>query len=174
VPLGPSLGALYSAIGKVLRDNDIYFSSYFWDSYKRNFMSNLRLWLIELITITILFVDFQYFYLNMPQKGIHIVFAVLLVISAVIGLYAFSINSRFELKLKDLLILSIYYMIKKLPITILKVAAIALGYYMLKQVSIVFVFFIPSVICIIFYYYDKIIFSEIDSNYLSQNENGAK
>lgn len=174
VPLGPSLGALYSAIGKIIREKDIYFSSYFWNSYKKNFVSNLKLWLIELIIITILFIDFQYFYLNMPQKGIHIIFAILIIVSLVIGFYAFSINSRFEIKLKDLLLLSLYYMIKKFPLTILKIAVIALGYYILKYASIVFLIFMPSMICIIFFYYDKIMFSELESKFLSSNNNVVK
>ena len=83
IPLGPSLGALYSTIGKIIREKDIYFSSYFWSSYKNNFVSYLKLWLIELIIITVLFIDFQYFYFNMPEKGIHIIFIVLIVISLV-------------------------------------------------------------------------------------------
>lgn len=174
VPLGPSLGALYSTMSKIIRENDMFFSSYFWNSYKKNFVSNLKLWLIELIPITILFIDFQYFYLNMPEKGIHIIFAVLIIILLVIGLYAFSINSRFEIKLKDLLLLSLYYMIKKFPITILKIAVIAFGYYILKIISIFFIIFMPSIICIVFYYYDRMIFSELEIRFLSSNKNGVK
>ena len=167
IPLGPSLGALYSTIGKIVREKDIYFSSFFWSSYKRNFVSYLKLWLIELITITILFIDFQYFNLHMPEKGIHIIFLSLILISLVIGLYAFPINSRFEIKLKDLLILSMYYMIKKFPLTILKIAVILLTYYLAKNISIVFLIFMPSIICFIFFYYDKSIFIELENKFLS-------
>lgn len=170
IPLGPSLGALYSTIGKVIREKDIYFSSYFWSTYKNNFISNLKLWMAELILITILFIDFQYFYLHSPGNGIYIVFIVLIVISSIVGFYSFAINSRFELKLKDLLVLSLYYTIKKFPITILKVAFIVLGYFVLKNVSIVFISFIPTVACIIFYFYDRAIFTELESKFLSTNE----
>ena len=169
IPLGPSLGAVYSTIGKIIREKDIYFSSYFWSSYKKNFVSYLKLWLIELILLTILFIDFEYFYLNMPQKGIHIIFVVLIIISIVIGLYSFSINSRFELKLKDLFILSIYYMIKKFPITILKIAVIVLAYYLLKNTSIIFLIFLPTIICFIFFYYDKKIFIELEDKFVDSH-----
>lgn len=169
IPLGPSLGALYSTIGKIIREKDIYFSSYFWSSYKNNFVSYLKLWLIELILLAILFIDFQYFYLNMPQKGIHIIFALLIIISMVIGFYSFSINSRFELKLKDLFILSIYYMIKKFPTTILKTAVIVLAYYLLKYTSIIFLIFLPTIICFIFFYYDKKIFIELENKFIDSN-----
>jgi len=171
IPLGPSLGALYSTIGKIIREKDIYFSSYFWSSYKNNFVSYLKLWLIELILLTILSIDFQYFYLNMPEKGIHIIFVVLIIISLVIGFYTFPINSRFEIKLKDLFIISIYYMIKKIPTTILKIAVIILTYYLSNKISIIFLIFIPNIICFIFFYYDKSIFTELETKFLSSDSN---
>ncbi|BCZ45134.1 hypothetical protein psyc5s11_12010 [Clostridium gelidum] len=171
IPLGPSLGALYSTIGKIIREKDIYFSSYFWSSYKNNFVSYLKLWLIEIILLTILFIDFQYFYLNMPEKGIHIIFVVLIIISLVIGFYTFPINSRFEIKLKDLFIISIYYMIKKFPTTILKIAVIILIYYLSNKISIIFLIFIPNIICFIFFYYDKSIFTELETKFLSSDSN---
>ncbi|MVX63980.1 DUF624 domain-containing protein [Clostridium chromiireducens] len=171
IPLGPSLGALYSTIGKIIREKDIYFSSVFWNSYKKNFLSNLKLWLTELILITIFFIDFRYFYVNMPQTGIHIIIALLMIILLVAGLYAFSINSRFELKLKDLLMLSLYFMIKKFPTTILKIIVLALAYYLLKSTSIVFLIFVPSIVCTIFTYYDKNIFLEIENKITSSAQN---
>lgn len=171
IPLGPSLGALYSTVGKIIREKDIYFSSYFWSSYKNNFVSYLKLWLIELILLTILFIDFQYFYLNMPEKGIHIIFIVLIIISLVIGFYTFSINSRFEIKLKDLYIISMYYMIKKFPTTILKIAVIILTYYLSNKISVIFLIFIPNIICFVFFYYDKKIFAELETKFLSSDSN---
>ena len=174
IPFGPSLGALYSTIGKIIREKDIYFSSVFWNSYKKNFLSNLKLWLTELILITIFFIDFRYFYVNMPQTGIHIIIASLIVILLVAGLYAFSINSRFELKLKDLIILSLYFMIKKFPTTILKVIVLALAYYLLKSVSIVFLIFVPSIVCTIFTYYDKDIFREVENKFRSHVQDHLK
>ncbi|NMF07513.1 YesL family protein [Clostridium beijerinckii] len=174
IPFGPSLGALYSTIGKIIREKDIYFSSVFWNSYKKNFLSNLKLWLTELILITIFFIDFRYFYVNMPQTGIHIIIASLIVILLVAGLYAFSINSRFELKLKDLIILSLYFMIKKFPTTILKVIVLALAYYLLKSVSIVFLIFVPSIVCTIFTYYNKDIFREVENKFRSHVQDHLK
>lgn len=166
IPLGPSLGALYSTIGKIIRERDIYFSSVFWNSYKKNFLSNLKLWLTELILLTILFVDFKYFYENMPQTGIHIIVASFIAIVLVSGLYAFSINSRFEIKLKDLIMLSLYIMIKKFPTTVVKIVVLILAYYLLKSFSIVVLIFIPSIICTIFTYYDKSIFLEIENKFI--------
>ncbi len=169
IPLGPSLGALYCIIGKTIREKDIYFSSYFWSYYKNNFVSYLKLWLVELVTITILFIDFRYFYFNMPQKDIHIIFILLIIISLIIGLYAFPINSRFQIKFKDLLALSLYYMVKKFQITILKFAIIVLAYYLLKHISIVFIIFAPSIICFILLYYDKNMLTELEHKFIASD-----
>jgi uncharacterized membrane protein YesL len=103
----------------------------------------------------------------MPEKGIHIIFIGLMIISLIIGLYAFAINSRFEIKLKDLFLLSMYYMIKKFQITILKIVVIIVAYYLSKNILIAFWIFIPSIICFIFFYYDKSIFKELETKFLS-------
>lgn len=171
IPLGPSLGTLYSTISKLLREKDIYFSSYFWNTYKKNFVSFLKLWMVELIILTILFIDFQYFYLHMPQTGIYFVFVVLMAITLLIGLYAFPIASRFEVKLKDVFILSIYYAIKKFPITILKAIVIFLIYYLSKNLSILFLIFTPSIICSIFYFYDRNLLKELEDKFVACDNN---
>ncbi|WP_234124689.1 DUF624 domain-containing protein [Clostridium hydrogenum] len=167
IPLGPSLGALYSTNGKLLREKDIEFSSYFWNSYKNNFVSHLKPWLIELTTITLLLID----YYQIPQSGFRIVFAILLVIIFLLSLFTLAINSIFQLKLKDLFMVSLYYMIKKLPITILKIIIIGLAYALCKNIPIISLVFIPSILFFIFYYYDKIIFIELKNRSLSSSNN---
>ena len=67
IPFGPALGALYSTMAEIVREKDISFTSYFFNSYKTQFKSNFKLWFVELLLLTIFFVDFQYFYLNMSS-----------------------------------------------------------------------------------------------------------
>ena len=165
IPLGPSLNALYSSIGKILSERDIYFSSHFWSFYKNNFLSTLKLWLIQLIILAILFIDFQYFYLNAPENNIHIIFAALIAILILISFYALPINSKFHIKLKDLYILSIYYMLRKLPVTLLKVGTLVLTYYLANNISLLFLIFMPNVVCFVFFIYDRYIFKEIEDKF---------
>ena len=61
IPLGPSIGALYSVIHKSLREKDMFFSSQYFKVYKNNFLNNLKLWTILLSLFIILFMDFQFF-----------------------------------------------------------------------------------------------------------------
>lgn len=168
IPFGLALGALYSSMGEIIREKDICFSSYFFKTYKSNFKSNLKLWLTELILLTIFFIDFQYFYLKIPSLGIHIIFIILAIFVLILGLYAFPINCRFNLKFKDLIALSFYYSIKKFHITLLKVIVISLAFFLVSKIHAILVLFIPSILCFILTIYDKPIFIELEEKYLSQ------
>lgn len=162
LPLGPSLSALSASTSEILREKSISFSSYFFKSYKDNFVSSLKLWLIILLMLALMFVDFQYFFLNIPRYGIHIIFEILAVYIALLSLYAIPINSRFEMKTKDIFILSSYYIIKKLPITILKATILVGSFYLVSNTSSLFIIVLPSIISFIFSFYDSIIFTDIE------------
>lgn len=171
IPLGPSLGALYSANAKLMREKDISFSSYFWSSYKNNFLSNLKPWIIELTLFTLLIVD----YYRMLNSSFRMVFAVLLIITLLLTSYTLAINSRFKLKLKDLFIVSLYYMIKKLSITVIKIIVFVIAYLLCNKVSISTILtFVPSIICFIFGYYDKSIFVELENKLPKYNTHSYK
>ncbi len=169
IPFGLALGALYSTMGEIIREKDISFSSYFFKSYKDNFKSNLKLWFLELILLTIFFVDYQYFYLNMPTKGLHLIFLILGIFVLILGLYAFPINCRFSIKLKDLIVLSFYYSIKRFHITLLKIAITLLAFFIVSKIHAILVLFIPSILCYLLTMYDKPIFTELEKRFLSQN-----
>ena len=170
IPFGPSLGALYSTMGEIIREKDISFSSYFFKAYKNNFKSNLKLWLLELILLTIFFIDYQYFYLNMTDKGFHIIFVILGIFILILGLYAFPINCRFNVKLKDLLVLSFYYSIKRFHITLLKIVITLVAVFIVSKIHAILVLFIPSILCYLLTMYDKAIFIELEQRFLSQNK----
>lgn len=165
IPLGPALGALYCTMGKVVREKEL-FSSYYWKSYKNNFLSFLKIWMFFLIIICILLFDFRYFYLNSSSSKLHWLFMILAILFSLLGTYAFSINSRFKITFKNLVILSISYMFKNFGTTILKFVVILVAYYLTKYLSIGFLMFIPGIICILFYYYDKSMLNEIEEKYI--------
>ncbi len=171
IPAGPSLGALYSMTGKSLREKDMFFASHFSKYYKLNFKSNLKIWLCILSISFILFIDFQYFYINKTSSGLYILFVILTAFLGLVLLYALPINSRFNIGLKDVFLTSIYYILKKFPITILKGAVIFLIYYFLKNISIIFMIFVPIPLCFIFMYYDNIFLKELENRSISQNSN---
>ena len=163
IPLGPSLTALYSSMNKLCREKSINISSYFFSSYKNNFKDSMKLWFLQLSILVLFIVDFTYFYAWKAKLGVHIIFALLALYLMIVGLYAFPINSRFEMKLKDIIILSFYYTFKKFPITILKAVVLLLVFKFTVNIPPLLLIFLPSVICLLFSYYDEPILKEIES-----------
>ena len=163
IPLGPSLSALSACNSEIIREKSISFSSYFFKSYKDNFLSTLKLWLIILSLFLLMFIDFQYFLLNMSKYGIHIIFEILSVYLFLLTLYAIPLNSRFELKIKDVFILSSFNIIKKLPITIFKAAILVGSIYLISKVNSLLIIVLPGLISFVFSYYDNLIFQSIEN-----------
>lgn len=168
LPIGPSLITLYYVMGKYLREKDMFFSAKYFKTYKTNFKCNLKIWTYFLLIFTILFIDFQYFFLNKTSSGIHIVFLVLIAILSLIVLYAIPIYSHFNIKFKDLLLTSIYYMVKKFPVTILKGAVLFAIYYFSKSIPLIIAFILPVILCFIFMYYDNMMLKELEKRSISK------
>ena len=163
IPLGPSLTALYSSMNKLYREKNINISSYFFSSYKNNFKDSMKLWLVQLSLLVLFTVDFTYFYAWKSKLGIHIVFALLILYLIIVGLYAFPITSRFEMKVKDIIILSFYYTFKKFPLTILKAIVIILVFKFTVNIPPLLLLFLPSAICLLFSHYDEPMLKEIEA-----------
>lgn len=169
IPLGPSLGALYCTMGRVIREKELFSSGYYWQCYKDNFLSFLKIWILFLGIIFILLFDFRYFYLNSPQMKLHWIFMLMTILFSIVCTYAFSINSRFKITFKNLIILSISYVFKNISTSLLKFIVVGVTYYLSKNLSIGFLIFIPGIMCMIFYYYDRPMLDEIEKNFLSSN-----
>ena len=106
----------------------------------------------------------------MPTKVLHIIFLILGIFVLILGLYAFPINCRFNVKLKDLIILSFYYSIKRFHITLLKIVITLLAFFIVSKIHAILVLFIPSILCYVLTIYDMPIFSELEQRFLSQNK----
>lgn len=165
IPLGPSISALYYSTSKLILEKDIYFASYFWNFYKSNFISILKTWIIELALVFVFIYDYQYFFINLNQKYFHIIFLALILIVIGISFYTLCISSLFNFKIKDIFLLAISYMIRKLPITIMKFIAIYLAYCLSNNVSLILLPFMPSAICLVFFCYDKNTIREIKDKF---------
>jgi len=163
IPLGPSLTALYLSMNKLCIEKNLSISSYFFSSYKKHFKDSMKLWLIQLSILLILVLDFIFFYIRIPNLGIHIIFLILGLYLLIVGLYAFPINSRFKIKLTDLIILSFYYTLKKFPITLLKAIVIGILFKLSSIIPGILFIFLPSIICLLFAYYDEPILKEIEA-----------
>lgn len=123
IPTGPSITALFSVTGKFIREGDISpFKDYF-KSYKLNFKESMKIWIIQLLLIVIIVIDIRYMIVS---KNIILLslFKPLLFIGGIIfsiSIYLYAILSRFELKTRDLIKISIIYTFKKLPLSIINI-----------------------------------------------------
>lgn len=134
LPAGPSLCALYAMMGKLIRTKDIRPFMDFWKYYRQLFKISFTYWFIQWTVIVILLVDIRYTNLNMSVLSPAL--WVLLIFSLFIMLYAIPILTRFEVKLKNLLIVSVYSIFKFFKTTLLHLSTLA---------SLIFIYlFAPS------------------------------
>lgn len=165
IPFGPSFSALYYCLSKLISEKDIYSHSYFWNFLKSNFLSAFKIYILELFLLLVFIADFQFFYLNMPETNLHLFFAIFIILILSISFYTLCINTFFIFKTKDIFVMSIHFMIKKLPIVFMKFIAIFLSYAFANNISIILLPFIPGFLCIIFYLYDINTIKEIKNKY---------
>lgn len=121
IPAGPSITALFSVVGKFIREKDISPFKDYIKAYKVNFTESMKVWGIQLILLTIVIIDIRFMIIS---KNIILVtlFKPLIFITGLaisISIYLYAILSRFKLKMKDLIRISVMYTFKKLPLSII-------------------------------------------------------
>jgi uncharacterized membrane protein YesL len=163
--IAPAFCALLSVMGKLRRESSVYITKDFFKAYKRNFLQAFFLGILELICLFMLYVDAfanRYVY-KTPIAAV--VFVILAVLVLCIGMFAFPIISRFYLPTKDVLRLSIRYMIKKPKVTVLNIFALVatwLFYFCKPGITILF---FASGLCFMMMDNEKEILKEIEEMY---------
>lgn len=162
IPLGPAITALFSVMGKLIRTKDLFIMKDYFGAYKKNFKQSLLVWTIDLLLITVFLVDIKYF----SKSGYSFItpfFFILIVLVLVSSLYAFPIISRFYMKTKDVFVLSIYFAIRKIHITIFNVVIIVASFLVIYRISSIFILFFASVICYLIMFYNRGILKDIEA-----------
>ena len=162
IPIGPAATALFSVMGKLVREKEVNITKDFFKAYKTNFLQSIFLGSMGILIIILILFDIKIIILyRYPSFIITILYAVIIFI-AILGLYAFPLISRFYLKSKDVLKLSVYYAVIKIHITILNVCSfVIVGFIFLKTTSFI-VLFISSIICYLIMFYEKNIIIEME------------
>ncbi|WP_163215724.1 YesL family protein [Clostridium thermarum] len=168
LPVGPSLTALFSVMGKLVREKDLNtVTKDFFRAYKQNFKQSFLIWFLGTLMIAIMLVDIQFF--STKENGVIpiAIFNGLIIIMIILSLYVFPIVSRFYLKTSDVIKLSFYYAVKKFKITVMNIAAIVVVIFLIKKFPSVSFFFFASVASYIIMYYEKDIMKEIEDRITS-------
>src|SRR5690625_1192760 len=92
IPMGPTITAVLSSMGKLVREKDLNPTKDFFIAYKTNFITTMKYWLIQLTVIFILLIDIL-------QKAtdtslFSIIYLILLIACIFIMIYALPIISR--------------------------------------------------------------------------------
>ncbi|WP_066195605.1 YesL family protein [Gracilibacillus timonensis] len=139
LPAGPAFAALYASMGKLIREKDLMPTKDFWAYYKKNFKIGTKYWLVQWTVMTILIIDI--YYANQYFAMLSPVFLIMLLFSLFIMLYAFPILTRFEVKLKNLYLVSIYAIFRYFKTTL---------FHMSTLVSLVIIYYFAPGITIWF------------------------
>lgn len=120
IPCGPSLAAALATMGKLTREKEIQPTRDFWRYYRKNFVISMKYWLVKWTILALLLIDMQYTSIHMDW--LTPILIILLALFLLIMLYAFPILTRFEVKIKNLWIVSIYANVKFFKTTILNIS----------------------------------------------------
>lgn len=118
LPIGPAFAALFSVMGKLIRDKDLNVTKDFFQAYKKNFKEALFFWGIIITMLTIIYIDLVVIKakLNFPALSITLIVIGVSIIS--MAFYIFPIISRFYLRIRDVIKLSFIYSVRKIHITL--------------------------------------------------------
>jgi uncharacterized membrane protein YesL len=164
IPIGPAAAALFSVMGKLIREKQINITSDFFKAYKSSFFQATFLCTLEILAISILQTDLT-FMINkkFPSIILILVYAIIIIIFA-IGLFIFPILSRFYLKSTDIVKLSMHYVIKNPHIAIFNLVNFVFVGFILFKISAIILLFITSIICYLTMYYEQKILAEIEED----------
>lgn len=167
LPTGPALVALFSVMGKLVRENDVNMTKDFFKAYKKNFFEALFYWGIFLIILSIIYIDITYLNLNVQLRFFKIILISIAFILISMMFYVLPIISRFFFRVRDVFKISFYYALKKIHITILNwICLVGLSYILMRTSSSILMFFFWSVLCYLIMLNEKLIFAKIEEKFL--------
>jgi len=143
IPVGPSIGALLYSMGKLVREKEISPTRDFFAGYAKNFKISLAFWSLQLLMITILITNLRQNEVEL-QSILSIFFLIMLFFLLLVSFYGFAILSRFEVTLKNLYVISAYYVFKYWKRTLFNLFGAIFSLLLLIQFPIVSIFFLAS------------------------------
>lgn len=143
VTIGASTTALYYTVVKAIRRERSYVVRSFFSSFKENFIPGTVLWLLMMAVMVLLSINIRFGQAVMasPEAGRtagYVLLAAYCFIGVVLGaaaLYVFPVLSRFKMKKREILKMSLFMSIRHLPYTLL--LALAFG------ITVLGVLFVP-------------------------------
>lgn len=163
LPMGPALAALFSIMGKLIREKEISITKDFFKAYRTNFFDSLFFWTLEIVILTIIKLDMIIVSTNAHLYFFNIILKIVSVICLALLVYIFPIITRFHLSKRDIMKLAFEYLIKKIYIFIIVFAIVYLLWTISNNIfqSVASLFSI-SIITYIIMYLEKNSIEEIE------------
>lgn len=159
---GPAVTALLSTMGKLVREKDINVTKDYFKAYKVNFIQALFIWSIQFLIIFALIQDIRIMR-HLPYGNYLIpIFYVVLFLILILGLYIYPILTRFYLKTKDLIKLSMFFFIVKIKETLLLIFIGILISLLMMYISFIPVLIFASIISFILMYIEQDVIRELE------------
>ena len=171
IPIGPALTALLSLMGKLTREGDIDATKDFFEAYRINFLDSVFFWTLGIIILTLAWIELLYFNNNSSLTLVKIIPIIIIFICIAMWFHIFPIISRFYLKKKDVLALSSTYMIKKIYVCIISIAAAFILWFIFIKIKFVLILplFFVSIICYLIMLMEKSMLLDIEEKYNNKN-----
>ena len=150
IPMGPALTALFSIMGKLVREKDLNVTEDFFKYYKLNFFESLFFWILELLVFFVIYADKMYAMSVIGVQALQLIFLVLMFLCVSLTFHLFPIISRFYLKKSIAIRLALYYSIKKIHISILSLGLIYIMWNALLKIpsiSLLIILLSVSIVC---------------------------
>lgn len=161
---GPAATALCSVMGKLEREKDVDITKDYFKAYKLNFVQSIMFSTIQSLLIFILITDIKFFKLS-PKGSLFIpFFIIMLLIILLVNSFIFPIISRFYLKSKDVLKLSIYYCFTKFKVTLYNLSIIVIALFSMQYIPVISIFFISSLMSFFIMSSEKDVLKLIEEN----------
>lgn len=170
LPIGPALTALFSIMGKLVREKDLDVTKDFFKAYKNNFLEAFFYWSFLLTILCGLYIYLYFFNVRIPipfiKYGLWV--AGIIIISMIF--YTLPIISRFYFKIKDVIRISLLYLVKKAHLSILILAYMFVFFFIyLEFPNIVFFLFGWSILAFLIMFTLRNVLDEIQRKYVGKN-----
>lgn len=167
IPIGPALTALFSVMGKLIREKDLDVTKDFFRAYKKNFLEAIFFSSIIIVTLSVIYIDITFTKIS-PIINIMLLTLGFIIIS--LTFYIFPIVSRFYLRKSDVIKLAFAYSIRKFHITISN-WAIFIGIFMaLSKIPLIMLLFMWSIYGYLTMLLQSGIIKELEGKITNQNE----
>lgn len=145
ITIGPATTALYYTVVKNVRKERSYPFREFFKSFKENFKQGALITIMLIVAYIVIYVDIQYAKsLTGIQNMILVsIFMGMLIVLVSVNIYVFPYLSRFEAKIKQTLLNSLFLTIRHLPSTLLLLVILIAG-VVLAYIIPILIFIIPS------------------------------